>query len=63
MPYALEDMVQAFRSWVGELTVHLHGMWNQLGRLSQLSSPLPRVEPHLVDFGGMIEIRLGRRLM
>jgi hypothetical protein len=63
MPYATEDMVRSFRSWATGAPTHLQGMWNQLGRLSQLNLPLPRVEPHLIDFGGMMEMMLGRRLM
>ncbi|RYP18164.1 hypothetical protein DL765_004090 [Monosporascus sp. GIB2] len=63
MPYELDDMVRSFKVWCWASLGHLHGMWNQLNRLSQIDLQLPRVKPHQIDFSGMMEMMLGRRLM
>jgi hypothetical protein len=67
-------LISALEMWSMD-DVNPHGMWNVLQRLSKLEVDgdrvrrgLPPVEfphsfPRLVDFGGMMDVMLGRRLM
>ncbi|KAH0562050.1 hypothetical protein GP486_003245 [Trichoglossum hirsutum] len=50
MLYKEEDVVRSFRAWVHRLQTRMHGMWCQL---ACVNIPLPAIQPHLIDFGGM----------